>query len=230
MTRFPVDSNLLSEASGLLSHRSEVSPSQKHSLHERFLYRFDRSVAKQAGSNAQQAGEEAGNFNTKANQIYSGLIPGLLRDVNTPTGYTPQEVNNMLVSGGEAVGGVNSGVLGQADLAAARTRNAGGFSNALDEAARVKSRQLASNALQVSGEDARLKQQKQQEARRMLESLYGTNTSDMLKAMGISNEDLQTKLAAGRQGWLQNTLNTIGTLGGVAKNVAGAGKDVGVWG
>jgi len=52
----------------------------------------------------------------------------------------------------------------------------------------------------------------------------------MLKAMGMSNDALQTQLAAGRQGWLQNTLNTINTITGSGKDVAQGGKAAGLWG
>jgi len=52
--------------------------------------------------------------------------------------------------------------------------------------------------------------------------LYGTDTSNQLKAMGLQSEDLQNQLAAGRQGWLQNTEGVLGTIGKLGSEAAGA--------
>jgi hypothetical protein len=214
VTRFLLNPVFSIETGELLSHEGE-------SFLDAAPMRFDRSLAKTAGNNAKSADVTAGADSGNAMVDRSAIIPGLIQDATNPTGFTPVQKSNMLVSGGQAVGGVNSGVGGEAELAAARTRNAGGFTPALEEAARIKSRQLSNNALSVSNEDAMLAQQKQQEARKQLEGLYGTDTSNQLKAMGLSNEDLQTQLAAKKQGWLQNTLDTINTIAGVGKGAAG---------
>jgi hypothetical protein len=179
--------------------------------------RFDRSVQKAAGNNATTANSVAGQAGSNAAQIGSSLIPGLESEAQNPIGLTPIQKNNALVSGAQAIGGVNSGIKGEADLAAARTRNAGGFTNALDEAARIKSRQQSANTLGVENEDARLANEKQQFAQRALQGLYGTDTSRQLEAMGLSNQDLQTKLQAGKSGWLQNFNDTLSTIEGGAK-------------
>jgi hypothetical protein len=189
----------------LLSHSGE-------SYVDEFPIRCDRSAQGQAKSNMTTANTTGSTFGGRASDIYNSEIPGLERDANNPQGYTPEQKNNMLVSGGEAVGGANSGIVGQAVLEATRTRNAGGFANSLDEAARIKGRQLSTNALNVNNEDARLAQQKQQEARRQLTGLYSTNTSDQLKAMGLSDEAIQQELEAGKSGWQQNAMNWINTF------------------
>jgi len=186
------------------------------------LIRFDRSAQGQAKQNVSTANSVAGGFGTAASQIGSSLIPGLEREAQNPTGFTPVQKNNMLVSGAEAIGGVNAGLKGEANLASARTRNAGGFAPALDEAARIKSRQLSGNALGVENEDARLANEKQQFAQRQLQGLYGTDTTNQLRAMGLSDEALNSEINAGKSGWLQNTLDTIGTLTAGAKNARGA--------
>jgi hypothetical protein len=197
----------------LLSHDGE-------SFLEQFPIKCDRAIQGTAKKNAQTATDTASGFGSTAAQIGSTLIPGLERDANNPTGFTPVQKNNMLVASQEGVGGAGSGITGQANLTAARTRNAGGFARALDEAARIKGRTLSSNALGVENEDARVALQRQQEARRALQGLYGTDTSAQLHAMGLANEDLNTALAAGRQGWLQDTEGVINTLSGAAKAAA----------
>ena len=134
----------------------------------------------------------------------------------------------MLVKQQEAAGGANATLTGEGNLAALRTRNAGGFAPALAEASRNKTRALSSGALDVANQNAMLKQQQQQEGLRGLQGLYGTDTSNQLKAMGLSAEDLQNQMAANRQGWLQNTEGVLNTISGMGKAATGAYADLGL--
>lgn len=194
---------------------------------ERIPILFDRSAQKQAGQNVSTDKSLAGGFGTTASGIGSTLIPGLEREANNPTGFTPMQKNDQLVAGAEAAGGVNSGLKGTASLETARTKTAGGFAPALDEAARIKSRQLSSNALNVSGEDARLAQEKQRFAQGELGNLYGGLNEDQLKAMGLSDEAINTQLRAGQTGWQQNAMGWLNALkpsgGGGSSGAAAAG-------
>ena len=177
---------------------------------------FDRGVQEAAG-NANKTATSLGNADTtKANQVYSSVVPGLETEANHPTGYGPTDINNMLVASQEGVGGAGAATTGAAKLASLRTRNAGGFAPALDAAARQRTQTLSSNALDVQNMDAQLKQQQQARAQQQLLGLYGTNTNAGLSAMGIANQDLNTDLAAGRQGWEQEAeagINTLRNLG-----------------
>jgi hypothetical protein len=179
--------------------------------------RCDRSIAKAAGNQAGANEGTAGQLQAGAAQIGSSIIPGLEAEARGGQGLTPRQKNDALVAGSQAIGGVNSGITGDANLAAARTRNAGGFTGALDEAARIKGRQQSTNALGVSAEDTAIANQKQAQAQRELAGLYGTDTSGGLQAMGLANQDLATQLKANQQGWLQNTEGVIDTLSGAAK-------------
>lgn len=190
----------------------------------------DRSAQKQAKRNVTSSDTTAGKYGTEASQVGGSIIPGLEREAQNPVGFTPEQRNDQLVSGAEAVGGVNSGVRGAADLARARTRTAGGFTPALDEAARVKGRQLASNALEVSGEDARLAQQKQQFAQSQLAGIRSQDITAQLKAMGLSDEAIQAELAAGQQGWFQDAMFGINTLSNAGRSAARAYGDLGLAG
>jgi hypothetical protein len=185
---------------------------------------FDRSVQNTSKKQAQTDQGVAGNYGNQAQQIGSSIIPGLEREANNPQGYDTSTVNNMETAGAQAAGGVNAGIGGIAGLEEGRTRNAGGATQALDEAARIKSRQLSNNALNVQNESAKLGQEKQQQAQQTLAGLYGTDTSNQLKAMGISNEDIANELKAGQQGWLQNTDQTLGDLGQIGSAGASAYK------
>jgi hypothetical protein len=180
--------------------------------------RCDRSIAKAAGNQAGTNEGNAGQYGAGAAQIGSSIIPGLEAEARGGQGLTPRQKNDALVAGSQAIGGVNSGITGDANLAAARTRNAGGFTGALDEAARIKGRQQSTNALGVSAEDTALANEKQLAAQKELGGLYGTDTSAQLASMGLANQDLATQLKANQQGWLQNTEGGLDTLA----NVAGA--------
>jgi hypothetical protein len=181
----------------------------------------DRSIQKSA---SQQAGTNEGIASTagaNASQIGSSIIPGLEAEAQGGQGLTAAQKNAALVSGAQAIGGVNSGVTGDANLAASRTRNAGGFTGALDDAARIKSRQQSANALGVENESTQLANEKQLAAQKELGGLYGTDTSAQLQAMGLSNQSLGTAIKAGDSGWLQNTDQTLASLGQLA---SGEGK------
>ena len=108
-----------------------------------------------------------------------------------------------------------------------RTRNAGGLAPALDEAARIKSRQLGTNALGVSNENANLEQSKQRFAQGELGNLYSGLNKDQLTAMGVSDEDINTMIKAGQSGWQQNAMGWLNAFkpggGGGGGGAAGAG-------
>lgn len=177
---------------------------------------FDRDIKNQANQERKTSDTLAGGLGSEASGISGQIIPGLEREAANPTGFGAQDVNNMLVAGGEAVGGANAGITGEANLEAARTRNAGGFANALDEAARIKSRQLSRNALDVSNANALQKQKQQMFAQGELRDIMQSDRANQLRAMGMSEEAIANELKAGQQGWVQNTLNTIKTLTGGA--------------
>ncbi len=179
-----------------------------------------RSATNQAQSAEQQANATAGSYGSAGNQIAGSLIPGLEREANTPEGYTPEEMNKQLVAGEQGAGGANAGITGQANLQAARTRNSAGYTSALDEAARDKTRQLSENALNVQNKSAELGQKKQMGAQSELAGLYGTDVNANLKAQGLLPEDVNAETNAGKSGWFQNMTNLIATLTGAAKTGA----------
>ena len=211
MARFLLNPSFDIETGKLLSHDGE-------SFEEPKLF-FDRNVQSQATNSKKQADTTAGIAGANATGEGNTLRTQLTNEALHPAGLAPTDLNNMLVAQQEGAGGANATVTGEGRLAALRQRNAGGFAPALAEAQRIKGRTLATGGLDVANENAQLKQKQQQAGLTGLEGLYGTDTSDQLKAMGLSAEDLQNELAAGRQGWLQNTEGVLGALKG-----AGASK------
>ncbi len=214
MLRVLENPTFLIETGELLFHDGE-------SFVEKFPILFDRGAVAQAKKQGATAEGVAGKAGSEADIERGAVIPGLIRDVNNPQGFTPQQQNNMLVKQQEAVGGGNAAITGEGRLAALRSRTAGGIAPALAEAARSKGRTLATGGLDVANRNAELQQAKQAQARQQLLGLYGADTGTMLKSMGLQSEDLQNQLAAGRQGWLQSTEGVLDTIGGLA---GGAGS------
>jgi hypothetical protein len=183
-----------------------------------------RSAVAQANQARNQAIGTAGTLEGRATDINSTLVPGLEREANNPTGFTPEELNNQLVAGEQGAGGANAGIAGEAGLRMARTRNSAGYSNVLDEAARDKTKQLSENALNVQNENAKLAQEKQSQARKMLAGLYGTDVSGNLEAQGLETKDIEAEAQAGQSGWFQNMTGLLKSLQG-----AGASKGPSGW-
>jgi hypothetical protein len=199
----------------LLSHDGEF-------FVDKFPILCDRTLASNASSNSKAAGGVAAKAGANADIDRSSIVPGYQREAQTPIGFNAGQLNNMLVAQQEGAGGANATATGEGRLAALRSRTAGGFAPALDEAARAKGRTLATGALDIQNQNARLGLERQQQARNALQGLYGTDTTNMLRAMGVQNEDLNTALAAKRQGWLQDTeglLNTASKGGEAAADI-----------
>lgn len=177
----------------------------------------DRSAQGAAGAAANNATGTASSYGSTAAGIGSTVIPTLTRDVNNAPGFSPTDLNAMLVGGEQGAGGANAGIVGQAGLTAARTRNSAALPGVYDQAARRTAQTLSNNALNVQTQNAQLKQKQRQAALSGLEGMYGTDVNAQLKAMGIVPEDINAETNAGNSGWLQNTVGTISALGG-AKN------------
>lgn len=175
-----------------------------------------RAAQSQAKTNYDTANRTATGASARADQIGSSLIPGLEQQANNPTGYSPQELNDQLVASEQGAGGANAGIVGQANLDVARSHNSAGYTAALGEASREKTRTLSQNALDVQGRNADLAQKKQAFAQGQLGHLFDTSTDENLKAQGLSNDSIQTELEAGKSGWMQNMMNLIQTLNGGA--------------
>ena len=187
----------------------------------------DRSIQGSAQANSNTAGATAGQFGGQASTIGGPLIGQLQREAANPIGYTPEQTNAQLVAGEQGAGGANASIAGSAGLAAGRTRNSAALSGVLDAAARAKTQQLSTNALNVQTKSADVGLERQRQAQQQLQGLYGTNVNAQLGAMGVQNQDLNTAIKAGDSGWLQNTEGILGTIGNLGKDAAQADAAVG---
>lgn len=164
---------------------------------------------------ATTAGNVGAGYGASAAGVNSSLLPFLTRELNSPQGYTQQQTGSMLDAAEGGAGGSTAGLTTEANLASARNRNSGGFSGALDEAARDKDKALAGSSEGIAASNAGLQQQQQQSAASGLSSLEGMDQGSQLKAMGLEAPDLSA----------QNGLNnSSGWLNGLDKYMTAAGS------
>lgn len=183
--------------------------------------KLDRAAQAAAKSAAGTAGQTASTLGSEASTEHSELAPFFVNEMNAKHGYTPEQTNELLDYAEAGTGGTLGSVTGQADLEAARTRNASGFTKSLDEAARDKMKANAGMSEGIAAQDVEGAKRLNQEGAAGLEGLYGTDTAGQLKAMGQENEDINTQIAAGKSGWLQNALDAMNTIDGLSKRVSG---------
>jgi hypothetical protein len=176
----------------------------------------DKSAKAAAGT---ASGTGAG-YGTSASGVGSTLVPELTQEAKNPTGFDPTTLNNMNTASAETAGGTNSAISGAATNAAARTHNTGALSGVLDEAARQKQRQMATNTLGIQNANAVLKEKQKQAGLSGLEGVYGTDVGAQLKSEGLVPEDINAWANANKTGWLQDVDQTISAVGGASKGPA----------
>ncbi len=187
------------------------------------MARAAQNQAKQNFNNSQdtfgQAKGDAAGFGGNASHIYGTLEPQLEAEAANPQGYGQVDLNAMNTAVGQSTGGATAGAKGEGYLDAARTGNRGGFQTALDESAREGMRTNANAALNIQGKNAELKEKQKQLALAGLGNLYGENSGNELKALGLENESIGAgnqsigeENQAGQSGWFQNLIAGLKAL------------------
>lgn len=138
-------------------------------------------------ANSGTAQNRSGALNANSKSIYGFLDPTLQAQATNPQGYSPTDLTAMNTASQQSLGGSTAGVTGQANLEAARTRNAGGFQGAIGSGSRGAAKQLSQNALGIQEQNANLKQAQQQQALSSIQQLYGTDTNAALGYLNSSN-------------------------------------------
>lgn len=172
----------------------------------------------------QQASQNFGNSqdmyhtgSANSSSLYGQLQPMFTAEATNPQGYAPKDLSAMNTASQQSIGGATAGAVGEGDLTAARTRNAGGYQAANAEAVRSGQRQLSENALGVQESNAKLKELQKQSGISGLSDLYRGNQSTALNAIGQGNNAVNAQTNAGNSGWFQNLLGGINAVSGVAK-------------
>jgi hypothetical protein len=118
----------------------------------------------------------------------------------------------MLGAAEGGAGGSTAGLTTEANLAAARNRNSGGFGGSLDEMARQKDKALAGTSEGIAANSANLAQQQQQDAAKGLSNMYGQDTNAQMQALGIQSKDQEI------QNQQPNWAQQLGQIGGAIKS------------
>ena len=160
----------------------------------------------QQGLNAATTASNTGaGYGADASTVNAQLLPFLTRELNNPQGFTQQQTGSMLGAAEAGSGGATAGLNTEANLASARNRNSGGFSGALDAAARQQGKTLAQTSEGIAGQNANLQQQQQQNAAQGLQKMQGMDTDAQLKSMGLIPEDINASTKAyGTGDWASN--------------------------
>lgn len=181
---------------------------------------FDRAAQAQAKQQEQTDTGIAANAGVNASQDRAMILPTLKRDINHPTGYTGNQINQNLTAAEQGAGGATGSLAGQGILNAARTRNTAGLSGTLDDAARAKAMAASKAAGGITAESNRLAEAKRASALRGGEGLYGVDTTAQLKGMGMSTDATNAMVNAGKSGWFQNMTDFMKAASDDAKGVA----------
>lgn len=173
-----------------------------------------------AESSAKQSQSTATGLTNNANALYSNLSPMLTSEAAHPAGFSPADEAALETGVQDTAGGSEAAAVGQGNLEAARTRNAGGFGQAVSDAARTAGENLSRGLLQVRGANANLKQQQHENALRGLEGLYGTNVEGANSALGNVAANVNADTNAEQASW--TPFNSItGAITGAAKVARG---------
>jgi hypothetical protein len=173
---------------------------------------MSRNQQKQANQTFGESTDVYNKDSGNASALYNSLFPQFTAEATNPQGFTPGEKASMDTAAQQSVGGSTAGAVGEGNLTAARTRNSGGLDTALDASVRSGQQTLSGDALGVQNEDAMLKETQKQEGLSGLSSLYGTNQSGMLSALGLGNQATSVGTQAGNSGWFQNMLGLMTAL------------------
>lgn len=168
-----------------------------------------RNAVNQASNAAGTAAATGADLGSEAQGIGANLTPFLTQEMLHPQGVGQTGLSAETASAEGGAGGANAGLVGVANERAAASRNAGGYSAALDDAARQRSKAAADSSEGITAGNEMLKQKQSQEGAAGLNSMYGTDTSGMLKAQSLIPEDVNAELNANKTGWLQNAQSII---------------------
>lgn len=157
------------------------------------------STAAQTG--ATQANNLSSTYGGNAGALYSTLAPELQTEAAHPAGYAPTDLAAMNTAAQQSAGGSQAAAVGQGNLLAARTRNAGAPAAAIDSAARSASAGLSKAATGIQTKNADLKQKQQQSGLSGLENLYGQNEQGSIGALGETAANVNANTQAANASW-----------------------------
>jgi hypothetical protein len=181
-----------------------------------------KGANRQLLNNSGVAQSRSGQVFNRGTGLSDFLTPQLETEATNPEGYTPQQLAYMNTASQQSLGGSVGGVTGEANLTAARTRNAGGYQGAIGSGSRAAARQLSQNALWIQTQQANLQQAQRQQALESLQQLYGVDQATAEAYLNSStnalNAEEQATAQQGKltQGYIGMGLNELGSPGPAA--------------
>jgi hypothetical protein len=173
-----------------------------------------RQQVGQANTTFGTATGNAAQYGGDASAIGGKLTPFLTQRLINPEGYSQGDMGAMIANAFGSAGGATSGITGQANLEAGRSRNDAGFSSALDAAARDRTQAAAQASEGVASNNANLKQDQSNNAAKMLAGLYGTDVGAQGDALNTANSATATGIEGGKSGWMQNLTGILAAING----------------
>lgn len=169
----------------------------------------DRAAQAAASQAASTAAGVAAQQGSNANAGEAALTPFYTSEMKAQHGFTPGQTSEMETA---ILGGAGAGT-GAADesakLEAARTRNASGFTKALDESARDRAKAGATGSEAVAAQDVMAAKAENQAGASGMAGLTGEELGDQEKAMGVQSQDIDDEIKAGQSGWFQNLTSGV---------------------
>lgn len=188
----------------------------EHFDYEGPVAKLDRWAQNAAKSAASTDASTAANLQGESQGEHAQLSPLLSQEAHAEHAYDPTQINELLTAAEAGTGAAAGSAASGGDELAARTRNASGFTKSAQEMARDRMKAAAGASEGIAAADVNGAKALNQEGIHGLQGLYGTDTTGMLDAMGQRTKDVNSEVDAGKSGWLQNTLDTVKTIGDVA--------------
>ncbi len=167
-----------------------------------------------ASSAAKDSQANSRVFTNNANSLYSNVAPMLTSQAANPQGFSPADEAAFETGAMQTAGGTQAAAVGQGNLDAARTRNAGGFGQAVSDASRGAGETLSRGLLGVRQANASLKQHQHDTALTGLENLTGIESGASNQALGNVAPLVNADTEASNASW--NWLKPVNTIIGAA--------------
>lgn len=162
-------------------------------------------MATRGNQTANDAAQTATGINTtlenRASGLYAPLAPQLINQSVNPQGYAPTDLAAMNTAAQQGAGGGAASAVGQGQLKAARTHNAGGSDAAIADAARTSGENASEAALKVATGNAQAKMHQQEHAQNELGTQEGIQQTAALGALGQVPGDVNASTNAEDASW-----------------------------
>lgn len=160
---------------------------------------MSKGASKEAEQNVKTGQQYSAGYQSAGQDIAGEELPFLKNELTNPQGFGQKDLSQMLTQSGQSIGGAVGSADEAARLAASRTGNPAAIPGVIDQTARNAMAQESNNALDVNLQNAKLKQQQQQEGMSGLQQMYGTDVGAALNALGLSTSAVNAQTAADAQ-------------------------------